>query len=124
MDRKRFERLVEEIFGELPEELLSYVDNAVFVVEDWPDAETLASQGLSRRTDLLGLYHGLPLDERHVDTTGTLPDRILLYQRPLELYAGQTGERLDDVIYDTLVHEIGHHFGLSEEELEEIEGRD
>lgn len=124
MDRNRFEQLVEEVFGELPEEILSYVDNAVFVVEDWPDRETLAGQGLRHRTDLLGLYHGLPLDERHVDTTGNLPDRIVLYQKPLELYAGQTGESLEDVVYDTLIHEIGHHFGLSEDELRELEGGD
>jgi predicted Zn-dependent protease with MMP-like domain len=124
MDRRHFEELVDEVFGELPDELLAYVDNAVFVVEDWPDAETLASQGLSRRTDLLGLYHGLPLDERHVDTTGNLPDRILLYQKPIERYAADTGDSLEDVVYDTLIHEIGHHFGLSEDELEEIEEGD
>lgn len=122
MERSRFEQLVEEVFEDLPEELLDYVDNAVFVVEDWPDAETLASQGLTRRSDLLGLYHGLPLDERRIDTTGNLPDRILLYQKSIERYAREMGEYLDDVIYDTLLHEIGHHFGLSEEELREMEG--
>jgi len=124
MERKRFEELVEAVFGELPEGLLAYVDNAVFVVEDWPDPETLASQGLNRPDELLGLYHGLPLDERHVDTTGNLPDRILLYQKSIERYARQTGEYLDDVIYDTLVHEIGHHFGLDEDELRALEGWD
>lgn len=121
MDRKRFEALTEEVFADLPPEILSYVDNAVFVVEDWPDAETLESQGLEDRTELLGLYHGTPLDERFVDTTGSLPDRIVLYQRSIELYAREEGFELDDVIYDTLLHEIGHHFGLSEEELLEIE---
>jgi predicted Zn-dependent protease with MMP-like domain len=121
MERKRFERLVETVFAELPDGILVHVDNAVFVVEDWPDAETLASQGLRRRSDLLGLYQGLPLDERHTDAVGGLPDRVVLYQRSIELYAGQTGEDLSDVIYDTLMHEIGHHFGLSEEELWEME---
>ncbi|MBI5018071.1 MAG: metallopeptidase family protein [Deltaproteobacteria bacterium] len=123
MERSRFESLVDEVFEELPEVLLDYVDNAVFVVEDWPDAETLESLGVRSRGGLLGLYQGLPLDERHVDTTGALPDRIVLYQKPIELYARQTGERVDDVVYDTLVHEIGHHFGLTEAELREIEGR-
>ena len=123
MDRKRFEELAEEVFASLPAEILGHVSNAVFLVEDWPDRETLAAVGLRRRTELLGLYQGIPLDERHLGLTGNLPDRIVLYQNPIEIEAARSRETLAAVIYDTLVHEVGHHLGLSEEELARLEGR-
>ncbi len=123
MNREDFERLAEEVFEELPPELLERVDNVVFVVEDWPDRETLDSLGYRKRWELLGLYQGVPLDERHIGLTGNLPDRIVLYQRPLEHYAALWGVDVGDAIYDTLLHEVGHHFGLSEEELRELEER-
>lgn len=124
MERKRFEQLTEEVFETLPEKLLEYIDNVVFVVEDWPDRETLESFGIESRLGLLGLYRGLPLDERSVDLSGTLPDQILLYQRPIEYWAAADSLSVFDVIYDTLLHEIGHHFGLDEDELEALENGD
>ncbi|MDW7711571.1 MAG: metallopeptidase family protein [Deferrisomatales bacterium] len=122
MDRRRFEQLAEEAFDALPEELLGHVDNVVFVVEDWPDAETLAEMGIESPSDLLGLYQGISLAERSVTAGGSLPDRILLYQRPIEHWARVDGLDVYDVIYDTLLHEIGHHFGLDEEDLARLEG--
>ncbi len=122
MDRRRFEEFAEEAFDALPEELLGYVDNCVFVVEDWPDAETLEAMGIESRDGLLGLYQGAPLTDRSVHSSGLLPDRIVLYQRPIERYAAWEGLTLFEVIYDTLVHEVGHHFGLDEDELARLEG--
>jgi predicted Zn-dependent protease with MMP-like domain len=122
MDRKRFQELAEEAFDALPQELLGYVDNVAFVVEDWPDDETLREMEIESRYGLLGLYQGVSLAERGVDTSGVLPDRILLYQRPIEHWAREDGLDVFDVIYDTLLHEIGHHFGLDEEDLARLEG--
>lgn len=122
MDRRRFQELAEEAFDALPEELLGYVDNVVFVVEDWPDRETLDALGIEEREGLLGLYQGVSLPERSVQMTGVLPDRVLLYQRPIEHWARVDRLDLFDVIYDTLLHEIGHHFGLGEEDLARMEG--
>ena len=122
MERRRFEKLAEEAFDALPEELLGYVDNVVFVVEDWPDPETLEALEIEDRYGLLGLYQGVSLAERSVEMSGVLPDRILLYQRPIEYWAKEDGLSAFDVIYDTLLHEIGHHFGLDEEELAALEG--
>jgi len=122
MERRRFEQLAEEAFDALPEELLGYVDNVVFVVEDWPDGETLRDLEIEDRYGLLGLYQGVSLAERSVEMSGVLPDRILLYQRPIEYWAREDGLDVYDVIYDTLLHEIGHHFGLDEEELAALEG--
>ena len=122
MERRRFEKLAEEAFDALPGELLGYVDNVVFVVEDWPDEETLGALEIEDRYGLLGLYQGVSLAERSVEMSGVLPDRILLYQRPIEYWAKEDGLDVFDVIYDTLLHEIGHHFGLDEEELAALEG--
>jgi len=122
MERRRFERLAEDAFDALPEELLAHVDNVVFVVEDWPDRETLEELGIDTRDGLLGLYQGVSLAERNVEMSGVLPDRILLYQRPIEYWAKEDGLSVFDVIYDTLLHEIGHHLGLDEEALAALEG--
>ena len=122
MHRDRFEELAEEAFAALPDELLGYVDNVVFVVEDWPDRETLDALEIESRDGLLGLYQGVSLAERSVEMSGVLPDRILLYQRPIEHWAREDGLPVFDVIYDTLLHEIGHHFGLDEGDLARLEG--
>jgi len=124
MERRWFEQLTEKAFDALPDELLGYVDNVVFVVEDWPDGETLRDLEIEDRYGLLGLYQGVSLAERSVEMSGVLPDRILLYQRPIEYWAREDGLDVYDVIYDTLLHEIGHHFGLDEEELAALEGLD
>jgi predicted Zn-dependent protease with MMP-like domain len=122
MNRRRFEQLAEEAFDALPGELLGYVDNVVFVVEDWPDDEILREMGIESREGLLGLYQGVSLAERSVTSSGALPDQILLYQRPIEHWAREDGVSVYEVIYDTLLHEIGHHFGLDEDDLARLEG--
>jgi len=122
MERKKFEQLAEEAFAALPEELLGHVDNVVFVVEDWPDRETLEALEIEARDGLLGLYQGISLAERSVEMSGVLPDRILLYQRPIEYWAKEDKLSVSEVIYDTLLHEIGHHFGLDEDDLARLEG--
>jgi len=124
MNREHFEQLTETVFEALPKALLGKVDNVVFVVEDWPDDETMEAMALESRFDLLGLYRGLPLAERSFDLSGTLPDEILLYQGPIEFWAKEDKMSIFDVIYDTLLHEIGHHFGLDEEQLAALEHGD
>jgi len=124
VNRRRFEELVEEAIASLPEELFGFVDNVVFLVEDWPDFETLDAMGIEEQDGLLGLYQGHPLSERSTELTGTLPDRVVLYQRPIERHSRAEGVPVVEVIRDTLLHEVGHHFGLSEAELHRLEGED
>jgi predicted Zn-dependent protease with MMP-like domain len=93
-------------------------------VEDWPDAETLQDLGIDDPLDLLGLYQGNPLTERSLEWGGGLPDRIVLYQRPIEHWARADGAAVAEVIRETLVHEIGHHLGLDEEDLQRLEAGD
>lgn len=124
MNRAAFSALADQEFADLPAALLGWVDNVVFLVEDWPDRETLDDLGIEHRLDLLGLYQGNPLTERSVEWGGQLPDRIILYQRPIEYWARADGMSVADVIRETLVHEIGHHLGLDEEQLERLEARE
>lgn len=109
--------MVEEAVHSIPEAFSKYLENVVFVVETEPDAETLANVGVDFPEDLLGLYEGDPLTERGADAWGMLPDRITLFKRPIELYAKDYDEPLVKVIRETIIHEVGHFFGLSEEDL-------
>ena len=117
MDTRTFERLVGEAVDTIPEPFLGYVDNVVFLVEPQADAETLASLGMESPMELLGLYQGDPLSARGLDDYGALPDQIILYQRAIERFSADTGQPLPRVIRDTILHEVGHFFGLTEEEL-------
>ena len=94
--------------------------NIAIVVEDEPDRQLLEEMEVEPGGTLLGLYQGTPLTERRWDYGNTLPDRILLFQGPLEREADGE-EDLVVAIGETLIHEIGHYFGLSEEEIEAIE---
>ena len=94
--------------------------NLVVTVESEPSRELLAQMEIEPPDTLLGLYQGTPLTERRWDHGNTLPDRILLFQGPLER-ASEDEDDLVVAIGETLIHEIGHYFGLSEEEIEEIE---
>lgn len=118
MSRKRFEQLVERALEELPDEFAEKLENLAVVVEDEPDPETLEEMGLDPEADadeLFGLYYGTPLVEREAAYSG-LPDRIAIYMGPILRVCGSAGEVVREV-RDTVIHEIGHHFGLSDEEM-------
>ncbi|AMV72584.1 metallopeptidase family protein [Desulfuromonas carbonis] len=121
MNRQDFIALVERSWAAIPGEFLERVDNLSLQVEDWADVETLAEVGFEDPRDLLGFYRGLPLDERGFDQLPGLPDVIVLYQRAIEEYARESGEGLLRVIRETLLHELAHYFGFSEEEMDHIE---
>ena len=120
MERKRFERHVAEALASIPRRFRDAMTNIAIVVEDEPSAELLAEMEIEPPDTLLGLYTGTPLTERQWAHGNTLPDRVLIFQGPHE----RAAEDEDDLIVaigETLIHEIGHYFGLSEEEIEEIE---
>ncbi|WP_025323405.1 metallopeptidase family protein [Deferrisoma camini] len=121
MDRRRFEQIAEDQLAALPRALLDRIDNVTIWVEDWPDPQTLAEMGIRERDGLLGLYQGWPLSERTHDIVARLPDRIVLFQGPIERYAAAWGVPVEEVVRDTLVHEIGHYLGLSEAQLRRLE---
>lgn len=116
MTREEFEEYVEEAMSDLPEEIASLMDNIVVEVADRPTRKETQSVGLERGHLLLGLYHGVPLGERGRHRYGgVLPDRVTLYQRNIE--AAYDPKDLVMGIRHTVLHEVGHHFGLTDEQL-------
>lgn len=115
---RRFEELVAEALDGLPEEWAERMDNVVVQVEEEPSPEDLAEVGMDPHDpepDLLGLYQGVPLHQRGLETW-SLPDRIVIYRGPTLRYARNRHEVVQTV-RETVLHELGHHFGLEEEDL-------
>lgn len=121
MESETFQRLAEQAFNALPEPFRQVMENVVIVVEDYADAEVLASMGLTSPLDLLGLYEGHPLAERTDGGAGMLPDMIHLYRVPILASCHETGEEPGDCIAGVIMHEVGHYFGFSDAEMEEID---
>ncbi len=109
MDRKRFDRLVEQALERLPEVFRNKLTNVAIIVEDRPPRE------LGREDLLMGLFHGVPLTEKSTFYS-TPPDRVYLYQKNIEAVCS-SDEEIRREIRDTLLHELGHYFGLSEDDL-------
>lgn len=116
-----FEKLVSKVLNELPRRFRDRLENIVVVVEEAPSQEIIRQLGLKSPFGLLGLYQGVPLKHRGVHYGNILPDQIVIYQRPIEALVRTRGELLIR-IRRTVMHEIGHYFGLAESELREIEG--
>ena len=108
----------------IPQGLRRHVQDVVILIEDFPDPEIEAEMGLDSPYDLLGLYHGVSLDRKSVADAPEDVDRIFLYRRPLLDYWCETGEALDAIIRNTLIHEVGHHFGFSDDDMERLESDD
>ena len=115
------ERLAGEAFATVPLELRRHVANIVFRVEDFPDEETEQEMGLESPFDLLGLYRGVALPHQSATMLRRSNDMIFLYRRALLDYWCETGQPLFDIVRHVLIHEIGHHFGFSDDDMERIE---
>jgi predicted Zn-dependent protease with MMP-like domain len=118
--RERFIKLVQDALARIPPRFRDAMTNIAIVVEDEPGEELLEEMELEPGDSLYGLYQGTPLPQRHWAEGNRLPDRITLYQGPIE------EDSVDDedvvaCVTETLIHEVGHYFGLSEEQIEEIE---
>ncbi len=123
MTRTAFQALVREALDLIPRRFQERIDNVAVVVEEAPSRELLREMEIEPPDTLLGLYQGTPLTERHWDHGNALPDRITIYQRPTEEEAGGDEDEIVAIIGETLIHEFGHYFGLSEDEIEDIEDR-
>jgi predicted Zn-dependent protease with MMP-like domain len=120
MDRARFEALVMKAVEGLPPEFQHKLENVDIVVEDWPEPTELKRGRSIRRTQLLGLYHGVPQTRRGQAYGLVLPDKISIFQRPIEAQC-RTESDIEAKIGEVVRHEIAHHFGLDDETLREIE---
>ena len=122
MTRDAFERLVTEAITLIPSRFRREMKNLVLIVEDEPSASLLEDMEIDPPDSLYGLYQGTPITERSWSGDNQLPDQITLFQKPIEEDCEDEDE-IRAVIGETLIHEVGHYFGLSEEEIEEIEER-
>jgi predicted Zn-dependent protease with MMP-like domain len=117
------EAIARRTLGALPEPFAQSLGDVVLLVEDFADEETLDAMEIEDPFDLSGIYEGVPLTQRSVDQSGTLPDRIRLFRRPIldEWAAGD--DTLEHLVAHVLIHEVGHHFGLSDDDMHAIEER-
>jgi predicted Zn-dependent protease with MMP-like domain len=123
MTRDLFKALVEEAIDTIPRRFARAIRNVAIVIEDRPSSELLATMEMEPGDGLLGLYEGVPLTERQWAHGNVLPDRITLFQREIEDDCENDEDEIVIAIGETLIHELGHYFGLSEDEIMEIEER-
>ena len=120
MDRDEFELLVARAVDGLPDEFHSRLENVAILVEDWPSQHQLSKTGLGQGHILLGLYEGVPLTRRGVHYGMVPPDKITIFQKPIEAKC-KTGDSIVREIQRVVRHEIAHHFGIGEAKLRQIE---
>jgi predicted Zn-dependent protease with MMP-like domain len=119
MERVDFEQLVQQALRRLPRRFKNKIRNIEIEVEDAPSRELLEDMGIKHGT-LFGLYQGVPLTQREWNYGNMLPDRIVIYQWPIER-AARSSEEIEEIVLETVMHEVGHYFGFSDEELYDIE---
>jgi len=120
MRREEFERLVAEALGDLPEEFQERLDNVDVVVAANPTRDQMEKAGIGPYQTLFGLYEGVPLTKRDRGYHLVLPDKITIFQRPMEAVCRTDGE-IRNLVRETVMHEIAHHFGIGDERLGELE---
>ena len=120
MDREQFEAIVTDAVRALPDEFRERIANLEFSVEDWARPDDYARTDTPRGSTILGVYRGIPLTKRNAGYNMTLPDRIVIFQQPLQRMASDADD-LTDRIRHVVKHEIAHYFGISDERLREID---
>lgn len=118
---EEMERVARATIARLPAQFRAHLGEVVLLVEDYADDATLAEMGIEHPLELTGLYHGRPVGEKSSLESGALPDRIHLYRQAILAEWCETGVRLNELVAHVTVHEIGHHFGLSDEDMHALE---
>jgi predicted Zn-dependent protease with MMP-like domain len=121
MEREKFETLVARAIDNLPPEFQRKLENVDVVVQDWPTPRQLRQAKLGHPTQLLGLYQGVPQTKRGQGYGLVLPDKISIFQKPIEAQC-RFGDEIEAKIEEVVRHEIAHHFGLDDKTLRKIEG--
>ena len=120
-DAAAIERLADEAIARLPEPFRRHLEGVVLRVEEFADEEVLREMGIEEPFDLTGLYSGRPIGEQSSMHSGELPAMIHLYRRPLLDEWAETGVSLEELVTHVIVHEVGHHFGFSDDDMHAIE---
>ena len=116
-----FETIADRAFSRLPRRFRDLCKDVVVRVEDFPTDEVLDSMNIESPFDLLGLYHGVDLARQSIMDPAALPEMVFLYRRPILDYWAEHEDTLGQIVTHVLVHEIGHHFGLSDDDMHRIE---
>ena len=119
--KEEMQRLAEQVLRALPEQFRSELDRAVMRVVDFATPEQLASVDLDDKWELSGLYEGRPISEASIWESGELPPRIWLFRQPLLAEMEETGVGLEELVRHVVIHEAGHHFGFSDEDMHRLE---
>jgi predicted Zn-dependent protease with MMP-like domain len=119
MSRQEFEKLVAEALDNLPHYFQEKMNNVEVLILPWPSPHELERVGVKSGHTLLGLYSGIPLTSRNHNYALVPPDTITLYQRPIE-HAAKTPEHIPEIVRSTVIHELAHHFGISDDRLREL----
>lgn len=120
-DAAEIERLARASLARIPAPFAEHLADVVLIVEDFADDETLDTMGIEDPFELTGLYHGRPIGQKSSFDSGAMPDRIHLYRRPILEEWIETGVGLERLVHHIVVHEVGHHFGLSDDDMHGLE---
>lgn len=116
------EAMARAALSQLPQVFAAHLGDIVLQVEDFPEEPLLREMGIANGFELTGVYEGLPLTERSIEHSGTMPDRIRLFRLPILLEWAERGdETLEHLVAHVVIHEIGHHFGLSDDDMHALE---
>jgi predicted Zn-dependent protease with MMP-like domain len=118
---EEIERIARNALERLPEPFASHLAHVVLQVDEYADEALLAEMGIEHPLDLTGVYEGIPIGQRSIDTSGTLPDRIRLFRQAILAEWAEEGEIFEHLVRHILIHEVGHHFGLSDEDMHRLE---
>ena len=115
------EAIARRALESLPEPFAERLGNVILQIEDFADEETLGAMGIDDPFELTGIYEGVPLTEKSVEQSGALPDRVRLFRRPILDEWASGADSLEHLVTHVLIHEVGHHFGLSDDDMHALE---
>lgn len=121
-DAAMIEAIARAALADLPQAFRHHLGDVLLRIEEWPDEETLDALGIEDAYELTGLYTGRPVGEKSVAESGAMPDMIHLYRRPLLDEWADGEDTLEALVTHVLIHEVGHHFGLSDDDMHALEG--
>ena len=118
---EEIEAIARRTLQRMPEPFAAHLPGMVLLVQDFADDETLAAMDIDDPFDLTGIYEGIPIGEKSVEQSGAMPDRIRLFRRPILDEWADGEDTLEHLVAHVLIHEVGHHFGLSDEAMHALE---
>jgi predicted Zn-dependent protease with MMP-like domain len=121
---EEIEAIARDALARLPDPFAAHLVDVVLQIDEFAEEDLLKEMGIDHPLDLTGLYEGIPIGQRSVESSGTLPDRIRLFRQPILVEWCEEGEPLEHLVRHILIHEVGHHFGFSDEDMHALENQE